>query len=134
MKVYIIRPHHILCLNNFIGKGYSDEFSKNMAKVKIALECGVNVKVIITKGCDDICSLCPHRIEDKCDTEEKVTRFDKNALRVLEICENNYYRWKELCDIFYKKIVMQGRLQDVCGDCFWKSICEKQIQNKKDFN
>ena len=130
MRTFRIRPHHVLCLNNFISKGYCDEFSKNMAQVKKALESDANTKVVIAKGCDDICSLCPHRIGQKCDTDDKVISFDKNALKVLEICENCCYSWSELCDKFYEKIVLQDRLNDVCGECCWKNICEKQVENK----
>ena len=28
-----IRAHHLLCTENFVGEGYSDEFSKNMTRV-----------------------------------------------------------------------------------------------------
>lgn len=127
MEIYKIRPHHILCLNNFIGKGYSNEFSANMACVKKTLESDITARVIIAKGCDDICCLCPHRIGTKCETDDKTKGFDEKALQVLDICENNSYSWKELCDKFYKKIVLQDRLNDVCNNCSWKKICQNQI-------
>lgn len=134
MKICKIRPHHILCINNFIGKGYSDTFSENMANIKKILESDCVEKVVIKEGCDDICNSCPHRIGHECETQEKVTSFDIKALQVLDIHYKACYSWKELCDRFYNEIVVKDRLDDVCGDCFWKSVCEKQIENKKQFN
>lgn len=34
MSKYLIRPHHMLCMQFFEGKGYSDGFVASMAAIK----------------------------------------------------------------------------------------------------
>lgn len=38
MSKYLIRPHHMLCMQFFEGKGYSDGFVASMAAIKEKLE------------------------------------------------------------------------------------------------
>ena len=38
MSKYLIRPHHMLCMQFFDGKGYSDGFVASMAAIKEKLE------------------------------------------------------------------------------------------------
>ena len=56
---YKIRAHHGLCLYYFKGKGYSEEFVRNMTKIKKELE--KNPLVLITDRADDVCTACPNR-------------------------------------------------------------------------
>jgi hypothetical protein len=54
-----LRPHHLLCIRNFIGKGYSKDFVDNMKSLINTLEENPNQKVLIKSGLDDICKKCP---------------------------------------------------------------------------
>ena len=38
MSKHLIRPHHMLCMQFFEGKGYSDGFVASMAAIKEKLE------------------------------------------------------------------------------------------------
>ena len=42
MSKYLIRPHHMLCMQFFEGKGYSDGFVASMAAIKEKLEKELN--------------------------------------------------------------------------------------------
>lgn len=130
MKEFVIRPHHILCINNFIGNGYSNEFSKNMGNIKKVLESNYTATVLIKLGCDDICNMCPHRMGYKCNFQAKVNIYDKNALSVLKINEGCHYSWSELCKKFNTEIILHRKLNEVCNDCSWKDICEKVIKQR----
>lgn len=58
MLKYNIRAHHGLCISFFEGKGYSENFTANMAKMIALLEVDPNVKII--DHTDEICKACPH--------------------------------------------------------------------------
>ena len=45
-----LRPHHGICLLNFIGKGYSDDFSLNMSRMQQLLFENPETLITITKG------------------------------------------------------------------------------------
>ena len=47
-----IRAHHLLCTENFVGEGYSDDFSKNMTRV--LKELTENPKVKLLADLDDL--------------------------------------------------------------------------------
>ncbi len=57
---YSIRPHHLLCLQFFEGKGYSDDFVRQMAEIHRTLN-KENPQINIVEGVDDICKKCPNR-------------------------------------------------------------------------
>ncbi|MGN0335780.1 MAG: DUF1284 domain-containing protein [Lachnospiraceae bacterium] len=58
---YRIRAHHGMCLAFFKGKGYSNEFTEHMGKIKERLT--ENPLVCITDQTDIICSCCPKSVE-----------------------------------------------------------------------
>ncbi len=57
MGICQIRAHHGMCLAFFRGKGYSDEFTEHMGKMKRFLD--QNPVVRILAGTDEICGPCP---------------------------------------------------------------------------
>ena len=56
MSKYLIRPHHMLCMQFFEGKGYSDGFVASMAAIKEKLE-KEDPQVEIVEGTDDVCNM-----------------------------------------------------------------------------
>ncbi len=116
-----LRPHHILCLAHFIGKGYNDLFAENMARIKARLY--QNASVRLTSGPDDVCRECPHKLGAACAFGDKPCRFDT---RCLELCGLDYgleLPYGMLLNRAYDKIIKSGRLSQVCGSCEWYSLC-----------
>ena len=97
-----LRYHHILCLPRFEGKGYSNDFCKNMQKIKDRYE---KQEVTFVEHCDDVCSCCPNNENGSCKEEEKVKKYDK---KVKELVENGITPTPSL----------------VCSDCKWYYICK----------
>ncbi|MDO4565642.1 MAG: DUF1284 domain-containing protein [Clostridia bacterium] len=108
-----LRPHHALCIQRFIGKGYSEDFTSKMWEVVSALKANPEQTVLFVKGEDELCAHCPHN-QNGCVSMEKVTRMDElvglsgemkwskavevaNALPVTDICKN--CEWYSLCHI-----------------------------------
>ena len=123
-----IRAHHLLCTENFVGEGYSDDFSKNMAKVIGQLK--ENPKVKLLADLDDICGPCPENLGTRCENDDLVKSYDKKVLEVLNLSEGEIYSWADIrklaCDIIFAK----NRREDICGECQWNELC-KEVEAKR---
>lgn len=123
-----IRAHHLLCTENFVGEGYSDDFSKNMAKVIGQLK--ENPKVKLLAELDDICGPCPENLGTRCENDDLVKSYDKKVLEVLNLSEGEIYSWNDIrklaCDIIFAK----NRREEICGECQWNELC-KEVEAKR---
>lgn len=112
-----LRPHHILCLGFFRGKGYDGAFVRNMAGVLASLTPDTVVRLVA--GHDVLCAACPNRGED-C---PNAAVYDS---RVLELCgleAGQRLPWGRLRQAVEENILSPGRLASVCGDCQWAALC-----------
>ena len=127
-----LRPHHLLCIQLFEGKGYSPEFTDNMYSVIDRLDSNPNI--MLTKTCDTLCSKCPYSKGSICETEEKILLFDNNVLAECDFTDGQIIEWEKAKNTAYKKILKKGIIEKVCVDCSWKEICyskvEREIFNK----
>ncbi len=126
MNIIYLRPHHIMCINNFVGKGYSDEFVENMHTIINALENGA--QIIFKNSCDDLCEKCPNRIDTLCESESKIISLDINTNRILSIEYNKLYTYISLKQKYSNIIKTEEDIKSVCGDCCWIDICTKNIK------
>lgn len=77
-----LRPHHFLCIRFWQGHGYSESFTNKMERIIPLLKNGN--PIVITTGPDDLCDVCPNKIEidglAACKSQEKVLRYDQAVL------------------------------------------------------
>ena len=118
-----IRIHHLLCMQYFIGNGYSKEFVDNLYEVISKLE--KEDSFILTLKEDDICKCCPFNNKGICKDINKVSIYDMNVLDKLNLKENNIYSYKELKQLILKNIIDNGNRKKICNDCEWNYICSK---------
>lgn len=123
-----IRAHHLLCTKNFVGQGYSDDFSKNMTRAIKKLE--ENPKVKLVADLDDICGPCPENLGHKCKNYDLVKYYDKRVLDFLNLTQDEIYSWEDIkklaCDIIFSK----NRREEICGGCQWNELC-KEVEAKR---
>lgn len=119
-----LRPHHLLCTEFFRGYGYSDDFTANMSSVIAELNAA-DPAVRLSADTDIVCGKCPHNRNGRCDTYEKVLRYDHAVLELLGLRENTLAHWSELKRAAREKIISADKLCSVCGDCQWFDICGK---------
>ena len=50
-----LRPHHILCFQSYIGKGYSSDFTDNMDYIVSKLRENPKEELCLVDGLDHIC-------------------------------------------------------------------------------
>ena len=125
-----IRAHHGLCTRNFVGEGYSDDFSRNMKKVIDYLE-EENPQVEIVAELDEICKECPENLGKICQSQEKVMNYDKKVLELTGIKENTRMKWKEFYQACSDKIFDQSLRPKVCGACQWNELCLEVESNRQ---
>lgn len=119
-----LRPHHILCIQHFVGNGYSEEFTQNMYRAISELEAKNPIVKLVSKS-DVICSACPNRNKDICENEAKIKRLDHGTLANCHIEIGQELTWQELKESVSKNIMDKDLLQEVCHSCEWLSICKK---------
>lgn len=123
-EIILIRPHHGLCSQFFVGNGYSDEFVENMTNVLDKLN-SQNLKVRFVEHCDDICSCCPKNTGGMCENEEDVMQHDSECMEEYGYKVGDEIRWKDLREKVVSTIKAENKLPSVCQECSWGSICEK---------
>lgn len=117
-----LRPHHGICLLNFIGKGYSDDFSLNMSRMQQRLMENPKLLITITKGADDLCTRCPHRVDKDCSSLHPPL-FDENVLRLTGLSYGQSLTWEEFSSL--TSPLSLYRLEKTCPGCEWFSLCKE---------
>ena len=120
-----LRPHHALCIHFFEGKGYSEDFTEHMSRIIEVLD-GSDPDVTVTPSCDIICEKCPHNKLGICEAEEKVRSIDSRVMSILGLSEGDTLSRSKLYELAYNTIIARGRLKEVCRDCMWLGICDKE--------
>ena len=119
-----IRPHHLLCVQNYIGYGYNEEFRLHMDEITKNL--AEDPEVVIHEGCDDICTACPHKRDGVCTSIDKVDRMDSKALSACNLKYGDKRKWKNLAVLAKAKVFETDKFYEICHDCQWYDICQKR--------
>ncbi len=127
--IILLRPHHALCSQFFIGNGYSEKFVENMTEILNILNIK-NPKVKFVKHCDDICSQCPKNQNGICVNESKVQNIDNACINEYNFNIGDELFWNDIKSTVTKQIILKNQLPSVCNDCQWLSICQN-IKFKK---
>lgn len=126
-----LRPHHLLCTQSYEGKGYSNEFVKNMDKVTNVLRNEKDTKIELIFSTDDICSKCPEKIDvDLCKSNEKVKEIDSKVVKYFDL-EEKEYNYEDIVKYIKKKMTIEI-MDDICSKCQWynNSNCKNIICSK----
>jgi hypothetical protein len=121
-----LRPHHLLCLMTYAGKGYSAAFTANYDA--IAARIGDGEDVVIIAGPDDICAPLLADTEPHCHRDSVIER-DRLALRDLgELLEvppklGEHLVLKPALLRQMREAFTTGRTRSACAGCEWQSLC-----------
>ena len=124
-----LRPHHILCIQKFAGHGYDAMFTEHMKSVVSKLRNAQETGIVITQGCDELCSMCPHNTGDVCTSLEKVERMDSSVLEICNLAYEERVPWATLAYRGRKRIFEADEFNRICGSCQWFELCK----NKEDY-
>ena len=76
-----LRPHHLLCMLTFVGKGYTAAFTENYIRIAARLSEGEDILVV--DGPDDVCAPMLGEIDHHC-LCDSVTERDMKASGAVE--------------------------------------------------
>lgn len=126
-----IRPHHLICMQAYIGKGYSKEFEENMSWIVESLEKNKDQTIKVLVENDDICSKCPNSISsNKCISNEKVLSIDNKVLKELDLKPGEYTYISLLEKV--KEKMNENVFEHICNECNWYEfeICSNIFKEK----
>lgn len=121
-----LRPHHLLCLLTYVGKGYGAAFIANYNAIAARIGDGEDVAVVA--GPDDICAPLLGDAEPHCHRDSVIER-DRLALRDLGelltpppvlggsvVLEPGLLRQM-------REAFTAGRTRAACVGCEWHGLC-----------
>lgn len=116
-----IRAHNLLCIQGFVGKGYSPEFVANMKAIVGGL--GGTTEVTVVAEPDALCAACPNLKEGGCTlhgegTERGIVRQDRDVLGRLGLAAGETVTWGEILARIRERVAPDD-LDDICGTCPW---------------
>ncbi len=116
-----IRAHNLLCIQGFVGKGYSPEFVANMKGIVGGL--GGRTEVTVVAEPDSLCSACPNLHASGCTlhgegTEKGIVKQDKDVLARLGLADGQTVAWGGILARI-RASVAPDDLDHICGTCPW---------------
>lgn len=118
-----LRPHHILCIQKFSGHGYNAAFTAHMTSIVSKLTDRPMTQITITRGCDDICEMCPNNISGVCTSLEKAALMDSTVLSICHFAYRENVPWTELADKTRERIFETDEFNKICSCCQWFELC-----------
>lgn len=129
------RRHHFLCALGFQGKGYSDEFTANMAGIVARLrgDGGAEIEIDVVAQADCICGPCPLRRGIGCESNSRINALDRAHGAALKIAPGDRITWGDALQAI-KAHVQPGDLSRICAGCQWLEfgLCEAALQRLHD--
>lgn len=121
-----LRPHHLLCLLTYVGKGYSAAFTANYDAIAARIGDGEDIQIIA--GPDDICAPLLGDAEPHCHRDSVIER-DRLALRdvgellatPLELGQR--LTLEPMLVLRMREAFTAGRTREACVGCEWHSLC-----------
>jgi hypothetical protein len=116
-----LRAHNLLCIQGFVGKGYSPAFVANMTSIVEGL--GDRTEVTVVAEPDRLCEACPNLRATGCalhgeGTERGILRQDRDVLARLGLAEGQRAMWGEILARI-RASVAPADLDAICGACPW---------------
>ena len=119
-----LRPHHLLCIQKFVGRGYDGGFTQNLAKIAEYLSAHPEATVTLVEGCDEVCLPCPNRVEDKCTDGEKTDALDGAVLDCCTLKYGDTDIWSHLSKRAREEVFETDEFGKICSACQWYDICK----------
>ena len=123
-----LRPHHLMCLQFFVGFGYSDDFSVNTTRILTLLESPDAPRVVLVSGADDICASCPKDTCGVCSEAEMIEALDAFTLATTKLKVGDSGSFKDFCGVTFDKAIKTGKYRMVCKRCAWFDTCYKNAE------
>ena len=108
----------------FTGRGYSDDFTANMAWLLETLT--PDSPVCLTVGADAVCGPCPNNRGGLCDKPELVAAWDREVLELCGLGEGCILKFGDFTRLVQDNILETELRPGICGGCQWNDLCSGQ--------
>jgi hypothetical protein len=128
-----LRPHHLLCMLTFAGKGYTPAFVANFEQVASRIAAG-NEAIQIVDGPDDICSALLTEATCHCHNPSVILRDRHAAAAIGDLLQlpirpgANLPLHQNLLPVLREAFVT-GTIRHACVGCQWKPTCDAIAEN-----
>lgn len=113
-----LRPHHVVCLAAFIGRGYSPEFIEAFQRLQ-ALYLNPETRVELVRGPDTACRACPNLSDGRCALDDHAVAVLDERVRVALSLAQTEYTTGELHHRLADYLADHD-LAELCGECRWR--------------
>lgn len=121
-----LRPHHLLCVLTYVGKGYTEAFNANLDAITARLARGEGAEIVA--GPDDVCAPLLDRDDVHCRTD-RVRRRDADAASELAavldvpITTGSTLRLDNVLLTSLRAAFAAKRTRTACIGCEWSRLC-----------
>lgn len=121
-----LRPHHLLCLLTYVGKGYTPGFVANYDRIALRLSLGEGILVV--DGPDDVCAalLCEpdaHCFRDSVRLRDAQAAADVGDLLDMKISAGVRIELHVALLARMRKAFAGGVMRKACDGCEWFDLC-----------
>jgi hypothetical protein len=121
-----LRPHHLLCLLTYAGKGYSPSFVENYDA--IAARIGNGEAIVIVSGPDDVCAPLlgdadAHCFNDSVTERDRLAALSVGELLGLRIAAGEMVLLSPQRMAALRKAFATGAIRAACPGCEWHGLC-----------
>lgn len=122
-----LRPHHLLCMLTFIGKGYTPDFVENYLKIAKRLSAGEAIEII--EGPDDLCQPLTHAADAHCFIESVTLRDAQAASAVSALLHQPIAAGTVIVPdaallARLRLAFSDGLVRKACSGCEWSGLCD----------
>jgi hypothetical protein len=126
-----LRPHHLLCMLTYVGKGYTPAFVANYDRLARRIAAGE--PILVVAGPDDICAplLRPGGPTEIHCHDEGVADRDRRAARAVAallgtpIAPGARLRPDDALLSKLRAGFAAGRIRSACSACSWSALCDQ---------
>ena len=129
-----LRPHHLLCILNYIGKGYSESFTQNYDHITQRINQGEHA-IKIVRGPDAICAPLKDDPDNYHCENESVQRRDDTTLQDLTRLLGHSIDYGDSLTLDQnfienaRQAFKNHTIRTACQGCEWFELCESISQD-----
>lgn len=122
-----LRPHHLLCLLTYVGKGYSPAFVANYEAIAERLSKGEDVTIVA--GPDDICAPLlggsdTHCLQPGIDERDRLAARDVSRLLSQPVHAGARIDLTATTLARLREAFGDGVTRSACAGCEWSGLCD----------
>ncbi|TPP10227.1 DUF1284 domain-containing protein [Rhizobium glycinendophyticum] len=122
-----LRPHHLLCMLTYVGKGYSPAFVENYEAIAARLSSGEEIELVA--GPDDICAPLTADAKAHCHGPSVVERDHEAAVAVARLLGSPLPLGARITPTpallsRLRKTFATGEIRTACSGCEWSGLCD----------